>query len=113
VVRYGKGQKFNCSRVQKLMNAKLEEEVKGQEYNAATAGTLAKRLSDEIKGAVKHLGYNRYKLVVQVTVGQRIGQSQHIISRCLWDKGSDGSASASIETETMFCSASCYALYYE
>jgi hypothetical protein len=38
-----------------------------------------------IKERVKNLGYERYKLVVQVTVGEKTGQGIRLASRCLWD----------------------------
>ena len=45
---------------------------------------VAKELSDVVKEKVKDLGYDRYKLIVQVTVGQKVGQAMRIASRCLW-----------------------------
>ena len=45
---------------------------------------VAKELSDVVKEKVKGLGFDRYKLVVQVTVGQKVGQAMRIASRCLW-----------------------------
>ena len=45
---------------------------------------VAKELSDVVKEKVKGLGFDRYKLIVQVTVGQKVGQAMRIASRCLW-----------------------------
>ena len=42
-----------------------------------------------IKEKVKDLGYERYKLVVQVTVGEKTGQGIRLASRCLWDTATD------------------------
>jgi len=39
----------------------------------------------------------------QVTLGQKQGQAQHVVSRCLWDVQTDGWASEVYESETMFC----------
>ena len=77
---------------------------------------------------VKALGFERHKLVVmvrswhalallrcqpdqlcqgyavgQVTLGQKQGQAQHVVSRCLWDIHTDGWASEMFENESMFC----------
>lgn len=44
----------------------------------------AKQLADDLRERVKTLGYERYKLIIQVTVGQKTGQAMRIQSRCLW-----------------------------
>jgi hypothetical protein len=44
----------------------------------------AKQLADDLRERVKLLGYERYKLIIQVTVGQKTGQAMRIVSRCLW-----------------------------
>jgi hypothetical protein len=44
----------------------------------------AKQLADDLRERVKALGYERYKLIIQVTVGQKTGQAMRIQSRCLW-----------------------------
>ena len=41
--------------------------------------------------------------VWQVQLGQRNGQAVRVISRCLWDSHTDTAASASFESETMYC----------
>lgn len=55
----------------------------------------------------------RYKLVIQVTVGQKQGQAMRIISRCLWDQTNDNFASEYYENESMYCVCQVYGLYYE
>ena len=62
---------------------------------------------------VKLLGYDRYKLVIQVTLGQKLGQAMRIVSRCLWDTSSDAFASEYFENETLYCVCQVYGLYFE
>lgn len=65
----------------------------------------AKELSDQVKDRVKELGYARYKLLVQVTIGEKKGQGIRLASRCMWDTSTDNCASESFETEALFCVA--------
>lgn len=44
----------------------------------------AKQLADDLRERVKLLGYERYKFIIQVAVGQKTGQAMRIVSRCLW-----------------------------
>lgn len=55
----------------------------------------------------------RYKLVIQVTLGQKKGQAMRIVSRCLWDANTDSFASEHYENDSLYCVAQVYGLYYE
>lgn len=70
---------------------------------AARPLQLVKQLADDVRERVKQLGFDRYKLVVQVELGEKKGQAVNMVSRCLWDTTTDGFASESYETETLFC----------
>ena len=110
--RYGEGQKFQHHTARELVQTMLKE-LEGQPYDPVRSGQMAKEMSDKIKQGIKQLGYDHYKLVVQVTIGQKIGQCQRIVSRCLWDTENDNSASAFIENDSLYCTAMVYGLYYE
>lgn len=69
--------------------------------------------ADDIREQVKALGFDRHKLVVHVTIGERRRQALSSCSRCQWDTAADGFASESLQTETLFCTAQVYALYFE
>lgn len=69
--------------------------------------------SDDIRERVKALGLDRHKLLVQVTCGENKGQALNVASRCLWDTTTDGYASEAYQGESVFCSASVFALYFE
>ena len=73
----------------------------------------AAELADTVKERVKNLGYDRYKLVVQVTVGEKTGQALRLASRCLWDTATDNFASDFYENSSVFCVGMVFGLYYE
>ena len=49
----------------------------------------AKQLSDNIKAKLKALGYERYKYIVQVLIGERRDQGVRMGTRCFWDSATD------------------------
>ena len=75
---------------------------------------LSKSIAEKIRAAVKeNLNVNRYKVVVQVTLGQLKDQGVRITSRCLWDTQTDNYASISYKNEFLWGSAMVFGLYAE
>ncbi|XRB07064.1 flagellar outer arm dynein light chain [Pycnococcus provasolii] len=110
---YGAGQKFRCAPVRDIVTNALKERLTGYAYDPIKTAQVAKELSDGIKEQVKGLGFNRYKFVVLVTLGQKRGQCQRIVSRCLWDTAVDNMVAETFESEDIYCVATVYGLYYE
>lgn len=99
--------------VQKVLTDTIRERMEGTQYDPLKSAQIAKELADMIKERVKNLGYDRYKLVVQVTVGEKTGQALRLASRCLWDTATDNFASDFYENSSVFCVAMVFGLYYE
>lgn len=73
---------------------------------------LAKDIADKIKQECKEkLNLPRYKLAVQVTIGQMKDQGASITSRCMWEPSTDNYASASFKNEHIWCSAIVFGIY--
>lgn len=81
---YGEGKKIRKGRVQQVVSELVKGKLDGVVYDPERSAQVAKELSDVVKEKVKGLGFDRYKLIVQVTVGQKVGQAMRIASRCLW-----------------------------
>lgn len=62
------GYRFQPHIVKKVLQDCIDTKLKGFSYDPSRASTLTKQLSNEIIYAVKNLGYNRYKLVVQASL---------------------------------------------
>ncbi|DBA91170.1 hypothetical protein WJX82_006190 [Trebouxia sp. C0006] len=110
---YGEQYVFKRHKVQAVLKQALRERMEGQQYDPVKAAQYAKQLADDLREKIKALGYDRHKLVVQVTLGQKKGQAMRVVSRCLWDTHSDSSASELYENETLYCVCQVYGLYYE
>jgi len=85
------------------------------EYNTADDfESLSKDIADKIKTKCKNtLNLPRYKLIVQVTIGQKKDQGVSITSRCLWDTSTDNYASVSYQDAFIWASALVFGLYIE
>ena len=67
----------------------------GDEFEA-----LSRDIADKIKEKCKAtLDVPRYKIIVQVTVGQMKDQGVKITSRCLWDTATDNYTTASFQNQ--------------
>ena len=53
----------------------------------------------------------RYKIIVQVTIGQMKDQGVKITSRSLWDTSTDNYATVSFQNEHIWASAIVFGLY--
>ena len=74
--------------------------------------TLSKEIVNKIKEKCRSsLHIPRYKIIVQVTIGQMKDQGVCITSRCLWATATDNYASASYQNQHIWASALVFALY--
>jgi hypothetical protein len=110
---YGTGARFQRHKVQEILRALLKERMDKQTYDPRQAAQTAKHIAEYLREKVKALGCDRYKLVIQVTLGQKQGQAMRIVSRCLWDPSTDSFASEFYENSSIYCVCQVYALYYE
>ena len=68
---------------------------------------------EQIKAKVKELNIPRYKVVVQVTLGENKGQGVRVASRCLWDHKTDNYATLTYKNERYFACAVVFGCYTE
>jgi hypothetical protein len=111
---YGEGARFQQHRVQALIRSVLRERMEAAtKYDPVKAAQISKHIAEDLREKVKALGYERYKLVIQVTLGQKKGQAMRIASRCLWDTATDNFASEEYANESLFCVCQVFGLWYE
>lgn len=74
--------------------------------------TLSKGIADKIKEqCITMMNIPRYKIIVQVTIGQMKDQGVKITSRCLWDTTTDNYATVSFRNQHNWASAIVFAMY--
>jgi len=96
-------QRFRPSVDKDCIHAVLKEELAGAEQPPDEMPQLTKRLSEMIKGKLKELGYNRYKMVVQVVIGEQRGEVSFMAARCFWDADTDNCAHDVFMNDSLFC----------
>ena len=117
---------FHTSRAEKLMRAVLEEKMKGCDardeqgrlswaYEMDECADIATDISQACHDQVKPMMGEtpRYKLIFQAAVGENHGQCVRMASRCLWDKDTDNSATATWTNGKTYAVATCFALFVE
>jgi len=113
--------KFNHERVERLVQAILDSRMTRPTRRTSMskypddAGELTLSITDEIRASVRDLAYERYRLVVVVSVGDRADGMADVtfVSRCLWDPGFDTFVQATVCTPHLYAVAVVYAVYCE
>ncbi|KAJ9581303.1 hypothetical protein L9F63_023518 [Diploptera punctata] len=90
----------------------MSDELTGKTYTPENAEMWTKKIATDVRNKVKELGLKRYKFMVQVVLGERLGAGVKIGSRCLWDADTDNYASDVFMNETIFCTTVVYAVYF-
>ncbi|XP_014288958.1 dynein light chain Tctex-type protein 2B isoform X2 [Halyomorpha halys] len=104
--------KFRSLSIQNIINKVLNDNLYGQTYSSDTAEELTKSLATTIRQKLEGEVYERYKLIVNVVLGERRGGGVKVGARCLWDPETDSYASESFVNESIFCVASVYGLLF-
>lgn len=63
---YGDNVKFQRHKIQAVLKQVLKERMEKQKYDPVKGAQIAKQLADDLREKIKLLGYDRYKLVIQV-----------------------------------------------
>ena len=114
-------QRFSTSKATTIANDILQTELKGkvdeklvEEWSdfGDEFESLSKNIADKIKEKCKSsMNIPRYKVIVQVTIGQMKDQGVKITSRSLWDTSTDNYATVCFQNEHIWASAIVFGLY--
>ena len=106
-------EKFQASKVKEIIEDVLKTMLKDEAYDPKSSRQFVKTLCEIIKGRVKELKHERYKIVVTVSIGQLKDQGFRMGSRCCWDSKRDTFATASFRNKTLFAVGTVWGVYYE
>ncbi|CAG9460615.1 unnamed protein product [Pedinophyceae sp. YPF-701] len=105
-------EKWKESRAREIMRDVMGEKLQGVTYDPDNTSTLAREIADEIKRRLAEEGWPRFKHVVQVVLGEQRGQGLKMGSRCFWDADTDSHAQETFTSESLFCVAGAWGIYY-
>ncbi|KAI4467312.1 t-complex-associated-testis-expressed 1/ dynein light chain [Holotrichia oblita] len=104
---------FNVDKVEKILKEVLMEALDNLTYDADKVPKQAKWASSMIRAKVKEQEYDRYKLVCNVTIGEKRSQDMFATYRFLWDAERDKHACYVYENMYVYAIAVCFGIYYE
>uniref|UniRef100_A0A7S1MDM3 Dynein light chain n=1 Tax=Alexandrium catenella TaxID=2925 RepID=A0A7S1MDM3_ALECA len=106
-------EKFQPSRVSETIERVMNDYFKDKEYSVEEAKGWTLDVSNDIKAAVKELNIPRYKIIVQVVIGEQASQGIRVASKFLWDVTSDNWASYTFQNQSLFAVGMVFGCYYE
>ncbi|XP_041350749.1 dynein light chain Tctex-type protein 2B-like isoform X2 [Gigantopelta aegis] len=103
---------FRSVMVKEMIHVVLNEHLSDKEYSAEDTTEWTKAIADSIKTKLKDLGYDRYKFIVQVVIGEQRGEGVKMACRCFWDSDTDNYAQDIFMNDTLFCVAAAFGVFY-
>uniref|UniRef100_A0A8C8Z7A7 Dynein light chain Tctex-type 2B n=1 Tax=Prolemur simus TaxID=1328070 RepID=A0A8C8Z7A7_PROSS len=103
---------FRPSVVKECIHAVLKEELANAEYSPEEMPQLTKHLSENIKDKLKEMGFDRYKMVVQVVIGEQRGEGVFMAARCFWDADTDNYIHDVFMNDSLFCVVAAFGCFY-
>jgi hypothetical protein len=104
--------KFRAPIVKDLIKKVLQEKLDGQDYQADNVTNYTKEIADVIRDRLKELGWDRYKYIVSVVVGEQRGEGLKMGCRCFWDSDTDNYAEEMYISKQLFCVATVFGMYH-
>ncbi|KAK9401513.1 tctex1 domain-containing protein 2 [Crotalus adamanteus] len=104
--------RFRSSMVKDCIHEILKEELANVQYNPEEIGGRTKVLSELIRDRLKEKGLHRYKILVQVVIGEQRGEGVNMAARCFWDADTDNYAEDVFINESLFCVAVVFGCFF-
>ena len=106
-------EKFPSSQVHRIISEVFDTNLSDQIYRTREASSLVTFLSTSLSNRVKMIDMPRYKIVVNVVLGQNCNQSLKMATRCLLDASLDNFACATFKNKSMFAIGIIHGVYCE
>ena len=103
---------FNCQEIKSCMHEILHQHLHDQQYDFQQCNALVKTLSNLVKDALKTLGYERYKFIIQIFIYPENEESLQMICRSYWDSQTDRCAQSIYMNSFLICIATAFGIFY-
>ncbi|CAL7937155.1 unnamed protein product [Xylocopa violacea] len=105
---------FDVEVVDKLVKDTMERKLSPvTTYHPNQMSKLCFEIGSDLQRVLCKKDYDRYKLVVQVTIVQRFDQSVHAGVQCLWDVERDNCSYYVFENNHIYAWCCVFGMYYE
>lgn len=107
------GKVFSVSKVHKAVTALFDDELDGVVYDYSISSKLLCDIAEKVKDRVRDLNFARYKIAVNVMIGQTADQGMEVASRSVWDHKTDNSVCVTYQNKSLFVIALIFGIYFE
>jgi len=104
---------LNREKCEKIMVSVMEVAFDNYVYDGRKVLNVCCEVSEEIKNRLKQQGYDRYRYVVTVTVGEKLMQGYKQYINFLWDATKDGFLRYIVDQPEYFAIVTVFYLYYD
>ncbi|KAK1130115.1 hypothetical protein K0M31_019799 [Melipona bicolor] len=104
---------FKIDPVDKIINTIMITKLEDISYDAAECLNVCQSVATDIREKIKNLNFDRYKIVVCVTIIEKANQSIQSSMGFLWDARRDNYSTFTYEARTFHAYCCVFALYYE
>ncbi|XP_058123118.1 dynein light chain Tctex-type protein 2B [Anopheles ziemanni] len=105
---------FNREACEAILREAMDKSLHGVEYSSYFAPSICQQICEDIKARVKELKFDRYKIIVTVTIGERYMQGLKAISQFLWDPEKDSYATHVYDASpSLVAVGTIYAIYFD
>lgn len=103
--------KFCPVKTKQVIKEVVEKILGETKYQAESVQQQCMDIAETVRNNLKDTYTQRYKVMVQVAIGQKQGQGVRMGSRCFWDSDTDNVAWYSYTGEDLFCVVAAFACY--
>ncbi|CAG5048886.1 unnamed protein product [Parnassius apollo] len=104
---------FHQENVKKILQKIVDSELKEIEYSEKIIPDLCLTLAENIRTAIKEENYDRYRIIVSVSIGQKRQQSVHVFHSFLWDHQRDAFVTHNFENCHIYANVVVYGVYLD
>ncbi|XP_077296155.1 dynein light chain Tctex-type protein 2B-like isoform X2 [Arctopsyche grandis] len=104
--------RFQSLNVKEIINQTMQDILSECTYESSQAEKWVKDVSNTTLDRVNALDMKRYKLIVQVILGEVRGAGIKSGMRCIWDSECDNFTSDMFQNDSLFCHTTVYGVYF-
>ncbi|KAK9307435.1 hypothetical protein QLX08_002245 [Tetragonisca angustula] len=104
---------FKIDPVDKIIKTIMITKLEDISYDAAECLNVCQSVATDIREKIKNLNFDRYKIVVNVTIIEKANQSIQSSMGFLWDAKRDNYSTFTYEARTFHACCCVFALYHE
>lgn len=103
--------KFRPNKVKAIIKDIVDRALFDVKYEPEKVAENCRALSEQVRNDLRSTQHPRYKVMVQVVLGDKKGQGVRMGTRCFWDNDTDNMTSYVYTNESLFCVVAVFACY--